>query len=252
MNSPSCWGERLHVTIFDKGRCGMEIRAEHEGVSGGGVNAVRSPRAAQGGVTLGVVSDVMRRGDDQLAFLFGKLLEEFLLQKLDVDDGQGAAGLLRGEDVPVADGDGDLHRLHLWLAEQRVPSLSFGERGAQHGVGILCGAAGGKGELGEDGRAEDARHVCGCVHDEGLTSCLFRVKGERNRNEHCGDGGSASLCRISADDSVRALPDGLLECGHGALRVRRVRRQDEGKEQTDGLKSHIRLDGPLIQDTAAT
>ena len=32
----------------------------------------------------------MRHGDDELAFLFGKLLEEFLLQKLDIDDGEGA------------------------------------------------------------------------------------------------------------------------------------------------------------------
>src|SRR5450759_2625856 len=99
----------------------------------------------------------MRHGDDELAFQFGKLLEEFLLQKVDVDDGEGAAGLLRGEDVTVAEGDGDLYRLHLWLAEQRMPPLSLGECGAQHGVGILCRAAGGGGEVGEDGRSEDER-----------------------------------------------------------------------------------------------
>ena len=38
--------ERLHVAVFDDGGCGMEIRAEHERVSGGGVDAVRSPGAA--------------------------------------------------------------------------------------------------------------------------------------------------------------------------------------------------------------
>ncbi len=152
-------GERLHVAVFDNVRRGMEIRTEHEGVSGGGVDAVRSPGAADRCVAIGVVGGVMRHGDDKLAFLLGKLLEELLLQKLDVDDGEGAAGLLRGEDVAVAGGDGDLDGLHLGLAEQRMPSVGLGEGGAQHGVGILCGAAGGEGELGEDGRAEDTRYV---------------------------------------------------------------------------------------------
>ena len=81
-------GERLHVAVFDNGGRGMKIRAEHEGVSGGGVDAVRSPGAAHRGVAVGVIGGVMRHGDDQLAVLFGKLLEEFLLQKLDVDDGE--------------------------------------------------------------------------------------------------------------------------------------------------------------------
>ena len=56
-----------------------------------------------GGVAFGVIGGVMGHGDDQLAVLFGKLLEEFLLQKLEVDDGEGGAGLLRGEDVAVAE-----------------------------------------------------------------------------------------------------------------------------------------------------
>ena len=82
--------ERLHVAVFDNGGRGVEIRAEHEGVSGGGIDAVRSPGAAHRGVAIGVVGGVVRHGDDQLAFLFGKLLEEFLLQKLEIDDGEGA------------------------------------------------------------------------------------------------------------------------------------------------------------------
>ena len=110
----------------------------------------------------------MRDGDDELAFLLGNLLEEFLLQKLHIDDGEGSAGLLRSEDVAVAGGDGDLDRLHLRLAEQRMPAISLGKGGAQHGVGILGGATGGEGEIGEDGRAEDVRYVRGCVHDEWL------------------------------------------------------------------------------------
>ncbi len=144
-------GERLYVTVFDNGGCGVEIRAEHERVSSGGIDAVRSPGAAHRCVAVGVVSGVMRHRDDELAFLFGNLLEELFLQKLDIDDSEGAAGFLRGENVAVANGDGDLYGLHLGLAEQCVPSVSFGERGAQHGVGVLCCAAGREGELGEDG-----------------------------------------------------------------------------------------------------
>ena len=45
-------GERLHVAVFDDRGRGMEIRAEHEGVSGGGVDAVRSPGAAHRGVAV--------------------------------------------------------------------------------------------------------------------------------------------------------------------------------------------------------
>ena len=50
-----------------------------------------------------------------------------------------------------------------------MPSLSLGIGGAQHGIGILCGAAGGKGERGKDGRAEDPRTVLGndCLAPEG-------------------------------------------------------------------------------------
>ena len=162
----------------------------------------------------------MRHGDDELAFLLGKLLEEFLLQKLDVDDSYGTAALLRAEDVAIADGDGDLYRLHLWLAEQRVPPVSLGKSGAKQGVGILCRAAGGEGEPGEDGRGEDARYVRSGVHDEWLAGGLVRVKSERDGNEHSGDGSRASVGRIVADESVGALPHGALERRHGALSVR--------------------------------
>ena len=163
----------------------------------------------------------MRHGDDELAFLSWELLEEFFLQKLDVDDREGTAGLLRGKDVAVADGNGDRYRLHLRLAEQRMPPVGFGKSGAQHGIGIL-GCTEAKGELGEDGRAEDALYVRGCVHKEGLSGDLLRIKGERDRNKHCGDGGSASPCRITTDESVGALADSVLERGYGALRMCRV------------------------------
>jgi hypothetical protein len=37
----------------------------------------------------------MRHGDNEFAFLFRKLPEDFFLQKLDIDNGERAAGLLR-------------------------------------------------------------------------------------------------------------------------------------------------------------
>ena len=43
-------GERLHIGVLDHSGRVMEIRAEHEGVSGGGIDAVRSPGAADGSV----------------------------------------------------------------------------------------------------------------------------------------------------------------------------------------------------------
>ena len=112
-NSRELLSERLHVSVFHDGGRGVEIGAEDERVSGGGVDAVRSPGAADGGVAEGVVGGVVRHGDDELAVLLGDLLEELLLQELEVDDGEGAAGLLRGEDVAVAHRDGDLDGLHL-------------------------------------------------------------------------------------------------------------------------------------------
>ena len=162
--------ERLHVAVFDDGRRGAEIGAEHERVSGGGVDAVRSPGAAERCIAFGVVGGVVRHGDDELAVLFRKLLEELSLQKFDVDDSEGAAVALRGKDVAVADGNRDLYRFHLRLAEQRVPSVRLGKGGAQHGVRILCGIAGRERELGEDGRAEDTRNVRRRVHHEGLAA----------------------------------------------------------------------------------
>ena len=50
---------------------------------------MRSPRAADRRVAMRVVGGVMRYGDDEFAILLGNLLEQFLLQKLDIDDGEG-------------------------------------------------------------------------------------------------------------------------------------------------------------------
>ena len=48
----------------------------------------------------------MRHGDDQLAFLFGNLLEQFLLQKLDVHDGEGVRLLDSGQNQKRDSGHG--------------------------------------------------------------------------------------------------------------------------------------------------
>jgi hypothetical protein len=110
-------GDRLHVAVLDdRGRV-MQVRPEHERVSGGYIDAVRSPGAAFRGITIGVVGGVMRHGKDKLAILLRKLLEDFLLHKFHVDNRKGASGLFRGEDVTVAERDGDLERLDLWFAE---------------------------------------------------------------------------------------------------------------------------------------
>ena len=238
--------ERLHVTVLDNAGCAVQIGAEDEGISGCGIDAVSSPGTADGGVAFGVVGGVVGHGDNQLAGLFGKLLEELLLQKLDVGDSEGCAGLLRGEDVAVAGGDGDLHGLHFRLSEQCVPSVSLGEGGAQQGVGKLCGAAGGKSELRKDGRPDDAQHVRGRVHEEGLAGGLLRLKGERDRHQNRWDGGDARLSRIAAGKSVGARCNGMLERGNGALRVNERQRQEE-REKADRLDEHIRIHGPLIQ-----
>jgi hypothetical protein len=37
------------------------------------------------------------------------------------------------------------------------------------------------------------------------------------------------------------LSNGVLERGHGALRVRKAKRQDEEKEQIEGFDPHIRF-----------
>ena len=83
----------------------------------GGVDAVRSPRAADGGVTERIVSGVMRYGDDELAFRFGKSLKDLFLNKLDIDNREGASGLFRGEDITVAYGNSDLDGFDLRFAE---------------------------------------------------------------------------------------------------------------------------------------
>ena len=108
-----------------------------------------------------------------------------------------------------------------------MPRIGLGKGGAQHSVGILCGAPGGEGKLGEDRRAEDAWYVQRGVHDVGLAGGLFRVKRERDGNQQYGDGGGASLCRIAAGESVRTLAGVVLERGYGSLRVRTWQRRDE-------------------------
>ena len=90
---------------------------------------------------------------------------------------------------------------------------------------------------------ENGWYVGGCVHEEGLAIGFLRVKGERNGNKHGGDRGDASLCRVAANEGIRALANGVRERGHGALRVRRMKRQDEEKEEADRLDSHFRLHG---------
>ena len=97
---------------------------------------MRSPGAAYRRVALGIIGGVMRYRDDEFSFLSGYRLEEFLLQKLNVDHGKGTTGLLRCEDIAVAGGDGDL--IGFTSAGESVCHVRIRECAAEHGIGILC------------------------------------------------------------------------------------------------------------------
>ena len=144
-------GDRLHVAIVhDCGR-GTQIGAKHERIAGGGVDAVRSPGTAFRRVAVTVVGRVMGDGKDEFALLPGQLLEDCLLQKFHIDDGEGGSLLRRGEDIAVAQRHVDLEGLHFRLAQQCMPARFAGECGPQQGVGILGVVARGECEPGEDG-----------------------------------------------------------------------------------------------------
>src|SRR5579862_1024655 len=119
-----------------------------------------------------------------------------------------------------------------------MPPINIGECRAQHCVAILCVTAGGEGELRKDGRAENARYVGSRVHDEGLTGSLLGVKQQRDGNEQYGDGSGASLCWVTADESVRTVTGGMLEHGHACLRVCNEQGGDEKQWQTGGFDLH--------------
>src|ERR1700744_3689346 len=87
-------GERLNIAVCNNTGRVMEIGPEHEGVSCSLVDAVRSPGTAFGCIVICVVGGVARHGDDELAILFRKLLEDLLLQKYNIHDGKGSTALL--------------------------------------------------------------------------------------------------------------------------------------------------------------
>jgi hypothetical protein len=208
-------GEGLDVAVFDDCRCVSDIGGQDEGVAGGGVDAVGSPGAADGGVTVGVEGGVVGDGEDEFAILLGELLEEGALDELEVRDGEGGVGLLRGEDVAEAYGDGEGDRLDLGLGELGVPVGGAREGGAEEGVGVLGFACGGEGDGGEDGGVKDAGDVLLRVHDEGGAFDFLRLEDEVHGDEDGGDGGDGVLRGGLADEGVRALGEG----GDGALRV---------------------------------
>lgn len=71
-----------------------EIRSENEAVAGYGIDAMRSPPAAYGGIGGGVVGGVVGDRDDQLPVLVWDLPEDFLLKKLGIHDGERPPALL--------------------------------------------------------------------------------------------------------------------------------------------------------------
>ena len=130
-------GERLDVAVGDDGGRRAKVGSEYEGVAGRGVDAVRSPGAADGRVSGGVIGGVVRDRDDQFSILMRNLPEEFLLQKLGIDDREGSPALFRGQEIAVADRDGNGDVLDLGLAEQGMALLVCREGGAEQRVSIL-------------------------------------------------------------------------------------------------------------------
>src|SRR5579875_3021755 len=127
------------------------------------------------------------------------------------------AGALRTENVTEAHWNRDAQRLYLRRAEQRVPPVRARESGAEHGIGILRSLSGREGEIRESGGVEHSRYVRQGIHCEGLTIDFFGIERERDGDQDRGNGGCASEGRISAEQSVRTLADGVLESGHSGL-----------------------------------
>ena len=169
----------------------------------------------------------------------GICLKSSFCRELEVDDGKRPSGLLRSQDVAVTGGNGDLHRLHLRLAEQRVPPVRLGEGGAQHRVRILRVAAGGKANLEKTGEPSRRGTSGAASMTKGLPPAFFVSKESVIGTSTVGMVVTAALRRIAADQSVGARADRALERGRRSLCARQRQRQGEEKEQAEGFDSHI-------------
>ena len=81
-----------------------------------------------------------------------------------------------------------------------------------------------------------------------LSSRLLRLERKSYRDEHRGNGGGSSLCRVATGQRVGTLCRSVPKDRNSALRPPKTWRQQEGKEQTDQLCMQLRLRGPVVQD----
>src|SRR5580700_10483810 len=95
--------EGLHIIVFDDAWGGMKIRRQDERGAGGGINPMRAPGTTHSSVAESVKSGVVCDREHELTLQFRKLLEQLVLKKFDVDDGERTAGHFRCEYVSEAD-----------------------------------------------------------------------------------------------------------------------------------------------------
>ena len=109
----------------------------------------------------------------------------------------------------------------------------------------------GKANLEKTGERRMRAYVRRRVHDEGLAGALLRLKGERDGNQHRGDGGRDCLRRIVAQKRVSLLADGVAERGHGALRAgsRQTQYEEEERAYATAKVADQNIFSPEQQDT---
>src|SRR6185437_1143717 len=111
----------LNVAVLNDIGRSMDIRRQHEGVSGSRVDAVGSPGAAHRSISECIVSGVVGEGNDQLPVLPVNLFEQFPLQELHIYYGERTPAALRRKYVPISDRYFQPVRLYLRPGKQRVP-----------------------------------------------------------------------------------------------------------------------------------
>jgi hypothetical protein len=95
-------GQRLDIAVLNRSRGRVEKGTEYERVPCGRVDTMRAPGAANGGIAQCIKGCVVGDRDDDPILLLGDVLEEFFLEKIKIDDGQGTARSFRSEDIAGA------------------------------------------------------------------------------------------------------------------------------------------------------
>ena len=251
MNSASCWVSGCTSLVFDDCGCGMQIGAEHERVSGGGVDAVRSPGAAFGGVALDVIGGVMRDSDDEFAVLPGNLLEELPAAGIPHRQRQRSWPVfLRGEDVAVTAGMVILTGFTSGLPSRVCHPVRSGKVVRSMASAYWVCRPGRMRNWRRRASAE-CGYVWGRSHNEGLAVPRLRRKRKLDGNQHRGNRRRNCLRWIVAEKGVSLLADGVAERGRGALRVgsRRTRHEEEERANATAKVADQNVFSPEQQHT---